>query len=319
MLTTILTILINVIAIAINGAITVMLVQLLQGFFKFKLDFLLPYLKPFGVTSIQTQHIPFIITGTIMVVLVFFSLTPIADIFLRFIYGFRKPIRDEKEKLQNLFEVVCKGAGKNPNTYKLYVVDEEFPNAYALGINNIAVTRRLLQNFSNNEIKGVIAHEVGHLHYGDSIYTRVFMTVSIIGQIALIFYTIAGKILVSLARIPIPFLNLFSLFAGWAFSLQAWVIEILLLVPLSVGAMFGSRQNEYRADRYAYEIGQGEGLYAFLHRILDDNPGRNNGLLNVLRASHPKTGNRIRKLEEAEDKAKARKAKMMVAATVVKE
>lgn len=287
---------ITILAVIVNGFVALSFFTLLNYFYPIDFAFLNEFIGSFF--TIKPAHAPYIEAGIVMISLTLLSFTPITDIILRFTHGFRSPLREEKEKLHRLFAEVCHSAKKNPDNYKLYIADENVPNAYALGINTIGVGRRLLMDYSAAEIKGVIAHEIGHLHYGDTIYNRIFITVSLVGQAVLAVYYFIGKLLVIFARIPIPFVNLAALFIGFAFTVQSWLFEILLALSLSIGKMLGCRQSEYRADRYALEIGHGEGLYQFLYRLLDSHPGHNNGLKNILHASHPKTGNRLRKLEE---------------------
>lgn len=295
-------IIVNALAILVNSIITVSLIGLIHfNLYRISLDFLTPYLSWFGLTSIPNEYVPLIVTGAIMAGLVAISLTPAADYLLRPIYGFRLPLSDEENKLYTLFRAVCRDAGKDANNYKLFIVDEQFPNAYALGLNNVAVTRRLLKDFSDNEIKAVMAHELGHLHYGDSLYSKIFMTVSIVGQVVLIVYYAIGNFFSTLARVPIPFLNLIILFIGWGFSIQAWLFNLLLLIPLGFGKMLGSRECEYRADRYACQIGHHAGLRQFLYKLLDMDTRSHKGLWAILRASHPATGKRIHRLEVAEN------------------
>src|SRR5689334_24736668 len=50
---------------------------------------------------------------------------------------------------------------------KLYLIDEPSPNAFATGRNpshsSVAFTSGILQLMNDNEIEGVIAHELGHV------------------------------------------------------------------------------------------------------------------------------------------------------------
>ena len=273
--------------------------MLFSGIFQKSLDFLNTYLAPLGFI-ITSRNEPYVFAGIIMAGLVIISLTPAADALLRFSYGFREPLRDEVDKLHWIFVSVCRTANKNAKEYRLYIADEPFPNAYALGRNNLAITRMLLKRFPEKEIKGVMAHELGHLHYGDTVNNRVFITVCLAGQVALIFFKCLAGISGALSKLPIPFINIIFIFISWLFSIIIWAVQLLLMLPLSIGAMFGSRKDEYRADRYAFEIGHGEGLYSFLYHILDMQGNRSNGLLAILHRTHPQTGERIRKLEEME-------------------
>ena len=43
-----------------------------------------------------------------------------------------------------------------------------YVNAFAIGRNTIAVTMGAIETFSSDELKGIIAHEFGHLSNGDT-------------------------------------------------------------------------------------------------------------------------------------------------------
>lgn len=295
-MSSIINIIVSVLAIAINSLLAISVFGLIYSFYKFNLDFFIPYFSMVGITLTKT-NVPLATAILVMTVLILLSLSPFADSLLRALYGFRKPLNDEVERLNYLFNSVCCSAKKNPKDYQVYIIDEKSPNAYALGSNSIGITRMLLNNFSDAEIKGVIAHELGHINYKDSVHTKIFMTVTIFGQCILILYKVLAVFFGGLARIPIPFVNIFFLLINWVFSLQVWFFELLLVIPLSFGKLFGSRRCEYRADRYAYEIGEGEGLYSFLYKILDMNY-ESNGFFKVLRSTHPATAERIRKIDK---------------------
>ena len=54
---------------------------------------------------------------------------------------------------------------------KLYIIPDESPNAFATGRNpahaSVAVTAGLMRLMNDNEIEGVIAHELGHVLHRD--------------------------------------------------------------------------------------------------------------------------------------------------------
>lgn len=60
---------------------------------------------------------------------------------------------------------------------KIFVVDEMQPNAFATGRNPahgvVAVTRGLVENLSRAEIRGVLAHELGHIKNYDILTSTV--------------------------------------------------------------------------------------------------------------------------------------------------
>lgn len=60
---------------------------------------------------------------------------------------------------------------------KLYIIDEIQPNAFATGRNPnhsvVAVTRGLMENLERDEMRGVLAHELGHIKNYDILISSV--------------------------------------------------------------------------------------------------------------------------------------------------
>ena len=242
-------------------------------------------------------------SAIIMLFFIALSLTPTADWILRKCYGFGKPLKDERERFYRLFNSVCEKAGKNSSDYKLYITDDPCYNACALGFNNIAITRQLLMQGTDNDIKAVLAHEMGHIHYGDCSFLRVFVTVNIIGQAALWSIKIFASIVGFMSRIPIPFFNLFTaLLSGFSW-IWVFVLDLMLVIPLSIAAMFGSRRQEYRADEYACSLGFGDELYNFLHKLLNSDYHPPKGL-SIIWRTHPSHRNRLHKIDTYMEKQK---------------
>jgi heat shock protein HtpX len=65
---------------------------------------------------------------------------------------------------------------------KLYLIPEASPNAFATGRNpkhsSVAVTSGLLQLMNDNEIEGVLAHELGHVLHRDILISSVAATLA---------------------------------------------------------------------------------------------------------------------------------------------
>ena len=73
-----------------------------------------------------------------------------------------------REQLPRLYDVMERLAAKaNIPVPKLYVVPEAAPNAFATGRNprhaSVAVTQGLLELMNDDELEGVIAHELSHV------------------------------------------------------------------------------------------------------------------------------------------------------------
>src|SRR5580692_1781629 len=92
-----------------------------------------------------------------------------------------KPVT--REQLPRLYAVMERLAAKaNIPVPKLYVVPEEAPNAFATGRNprhaSVAVTQGLLELMNDEELEGVIAHELSHVRNYDILISSVAATLA---------------------------------------------------------------------------------------------------------------------------------------------
>jgi len=88
-----------------------------------------------------------------------------------------------REQLPRLYNVMERLAAKaNIPVPKLYVVPEDAPNAFATGRNpshaSVAVTEGLLQIMNDEELEGVIAHELSHVRNYDILTSSIAATVA---------------------------------------------------------------------------------------------------------------------------------------------
>lgn len=88
-----------------------------------------------------------------------------------------------REELPRLYAVMERLAAKaNLPVPKLYVVPEAAPNAFATGRNprhaSVAVTQGLLQLLDDDELEGVIAHELSHVRNYDILISSVAATIA---------------------------------------------------------------------------------------------------------------------------------------------
>jgi heat shock protein HtpX len=88
-----------------------------------------------------------------------------------------------REQLPRLYAVMERLAAKaNIPVPKLYVVPEEAPNAFATGRNprhaSVAVTQGLLALMNDEELEGVIAHELSHVRNYDILISSIAATLA---------------------------------------------------------------------------------------------------------------------------------------------
>ena len=150
---------------------------------------------------------------------------------------------------------------------KVYLIKDEAPNAFASGRDPkhavVAATTGLLAIMDDNELQGVMAHEMAHVkNYDIRVSTIVFGLVSAVGILADFFLRMAfysghskSKDSGQLALVLM------------AFGVVAWIVAALI-GPIVSAAV--SRQREYLADASGAEITRfPEGLQGALAKLRD--------------------------------------------------
>lgn len=224
------------------------------------------------------------------------ALSPVGEAILRWQTGCKTIKRQEDiEKITPLFEDVYKKAKtispQLPDDIKIYMCDDEDPNAFATGRKTICITKGFLY-YGDEEIKATLAHEFGHLAKKD---TDIILLVSVGNLIVNItFFTI--KILVS-------FVTIFLGKSAEDIKLGV-IINVILFLAMKLWTRIGvllcmhsSRLNEYEADEYAMKCGYGEQLCTVLDEI-DSSGNQRKGLWSALTSSHPNSNSRIANLQQ---------------------
>jgi len=169
-----------------------------------------------------------------------------------------------REQVPRLYEVMERLAAKAGLPMpKLYVIPEPAPNAFATGRNpqhaSVAVTRGLLELMNDEELEGVIAHELSHVRNYDILTSSIAAT-------------IAGAItyLASMGRWAM-------IFGGYGRDRDddrgGGGLAALLMIFLAPFAalmlqLFLSRTREYSADETgARMVGQPYGLISALQKL----------------------------------------------------
>ncbi|MEJ9251471.1 M48 family metalloprotease [Bacillus thuringiensis] len=112
-------------------------------------------------SNILAAFISAVIIGGLTVL----STTEHAEKLYRYMNGMRRATKREVEQIKPILDDLCQRAGIQDLV--LCVADEPFPNAYALGSKTVCVTKGLLKTANEEELAGILAHELGHLKYGD--------------------------------------------------------------------------------------------------------------------------------------------------------
>ena len=217
-----------------------------------------------------------------------------------------KPVSEDSDVYRIVKNLTARAEMPMP---KVYIINESQPNAFATGRNPkhaaVAVTTGLLDIMNNNELAGVIGHELGHIKHRDIL----------IGTIAA---TFAGAIafLANMAKWT-------AIFGGNRDSDEEGgspiaLLGIAIFAPIAamLVQMCVSRTREYKADAFGGQI-SGNPLYlanalrklemGVRRNYMDTNPAMENMFIvsplsgdkiASLFSTHPSTQDRIKKLEE---------------------
>ncbi|HEU4416003.1 MAG TPA: zinc metalloprotease HtpX [Candidatus Angelobacter sp.] len=163
-----------------------------------------------------------------------------------------------REQLPRIYAVVERLTQKaNLPMPRLYVIPTDSPNAFATGRNpknsSVAVTQGILQLLNDDELEGVLAHEIGHVQ------NRDILTSSIAA-------TLAGAITI-LARMSFWF----GLGGQRDDRDRGGGIVMLILAPLAAMLiqLWVSRTREYQADATGAEMTHNPMALASALRKLD--------------------------------------------------
>jgi heat shock protein HtpX len=139
---------------------------------------------------------------------------------------------------------------------EVWVYDSPDPNAFATGPskNNsmVAVSTGLLQNLREDEVKAVLAHEMGHVYNGD-----MFATTVLAGLMNTFVYYIAMWVRRFFAERDQAAL-------GFGLSL---VLQIIVSILASIVISWFSRQREYGADAFAAKVYGKDSMISALRAI----------------------------------------------------
>jgi heat shock protein HtpX len=172
-----------------------------------------------------------------------------------------KPVA--REQAPRLYQIVERLAAKaNIPVPKIYFMPTDSPNAFATGRNpshaSVAVTRGILEICDDEEIEGVLAHELGHVRNRDILISAVVATLA--GAITMI-----GRM--------VFYAEMFGLGGGRSDNRRGGVfsaLAMMIVAPLAAVLiqLAISRSREYEADHTGAEItGNPQGLARALDKI----------------------------------------------------
>ena len=222
--------------------------------------------------------------------------------------GERKPTEEESAYLEPLFEKLCSYSRVKRDSLTVRMRNDEDINAFASGINHITIYTGALRALSEDQLVGVLAHELGHLRNRDTIYLTITYAMDRLGQLILNLVILLNGALNILALIPI--VNIVIRIIQIVLLVMIAAVEYVLRLPKWITYYFDSRRREYAADAYAVSIGLGRelrdglvslGLATDQIGILENGElydRESTGFFSRLFITHPKMIKRIQRIDE---------------------
>lgn len=247
-----------------------------------------------------------LLIGLMIAIVSNFSLWFYSDKIAISVYRGRMPNPKEKKVLEPMVKYLCYRA--DLPVPKLYIIPSSALNAFATGRSPkqgvIAVTEGLLRMLPEDELEGVVAHELSHIKHRDTLTATI--AASIAGSISMLtqlsFHLLSSRLLGTRNSSPIHLVAL---------------IPTLILAPITASIIqFAiSRTREYEADAGASKLtGNPQALANALRRIENHSKQVNLNdpsyaallIINPLKgkrvhrlfSTHPPTSDRIQKLTD---------------------
>jgi heat shock protein HtpX len=209
---------------------------------------------------------------------------------------------DERWLVETVAELAQKAGVGMP---EVGVFPAQQANAFATGWNRnnalVAVSSGLLERFRPEEIRAVLAHEIGHVANGDMVTLTLIQ--GVVNTFVMFFARIVGYAVDSFLRRDEEGGGV-----GIGFYITTFVFEIIFGILASIIVAWFSRRREYRADEAGASLASTGAMIGALQRLKaeygmpDELPGQLNafgingqlkqGLMELF-ASHPPLDDRI--------------------------
>lgn len=138
------------------------------------------------------------------------------------------------------------------------------PNAFATGWNKndalVAVSTGLLERMNKDELRAVLAHEIGHVANGDMV--TLSLVQGVVNAFVMFFARVVGNFIDR---------NILGNEegSGWGYFFTVMILDIVFGILASAIVMWFSRYREYRADEAGARLAGKEAMISALLRLQD--------------------------------------------------
>jgi heat shock protein HtpX len=262
------------------------------------------FLLSLAISGVYISWLTFTVAMAGWLLFCFSSVHILAPVYLYFHGRLRQPMLEEETRLQDCFTEVLSKAGC-VKKFRLRIAEVEGEEAFACNNNVIAISKAMLDRLTNEELKGVMAHELGHLMSKDTTVCWAFVTASDLPALVRRVFALLRPIIRRL--LVLTLLTWVMLFLFKPMLLMPVIAMALFLVTFSVlDRLFRwlrlmlSRQCEYKQDAYAHRLGYGAGLRDALKKLAQYGREQVNAYFILMNGTRPVIYQRIRRLERLE-------------------
>ena len=226
--------------------------------------FWLPFWKFTGVSF------PLFAFAALSLGIILFSKS-IQKLFLARLLGARQPTYEESVALYQAWRRVAKANHISTSSFLLAVVDSNELNAFASGGHLLVVSSFAVNELDNNELTGVLAHELSH-HLGShtvalTVAQWLSLPILLLARTGFILQTIAEAISDTLGS-RLSIVKFFGILASAALTIVSSIFVSGLIVAQTLSNAVGY-SSEFQADRRAVHMGFGRELLHALSRVAD--------------------------------------------------
>ncbi len=255
--------------------------------------FWLPFWKFTGVSF------PLFAFAALSLGIILFSKS-IQKLFLARLLGARQPTYEESVALYQAWRRVAKANHISTSSFLLAVVDSNELNAFASGGHLLVVSSFAVNELDNNELTGVLAHELSH-HLGShtvalTVAQWLSLPILLLARTGFILQTIAEAISDTLGS-RLSIIKFFGILASAALTIVSSIFVSGLIVAQTLSNAVGY-SSEFQADRRVVHMGFGRELLHALSRVANQtNYLEQFSHDQILVSSHPPARERATRLE----------------------
>jgi Zn-dependent protease with chaperone function len=225
---------------------------------------------------------------------------PIQALVLTPLFGARRPSAYERRVIEPLWRRIARMNDLPSERYIIRVLPLDEVNAFACGGHLVVVTTFAIEELPENELAGVLAHELSH-HLG---MHTVALTVRHWWSLPVVILARVGFWLENVATAATnafasnsPLMTALGRIVSALLTVLSWPFLAALYAADAVGNVVG-HGSEFQADQRAVRMGYGRNLAAALRRVIALGGGqRSVGWRERLAATHPPARTRVARIE----------------------